>query len=149
MADDDKTLEDPAVMRRYLAVIGGLNLVTLGYDELERIIVSCIRTPEVDVLRLVQALLEARLEIKAMRARLVMNSQIGRNWIRLALREAGVELPEGSTIEVMATAIRGLVDPRVAVTEGLFSAAQIDAEPGPRSDYDDPIDPDIDDDGGF
>lgn len=63
--DTSATLADTVVVRYYLRQLGGLDLAPLGNKELERFIVSSIRTPsEVFGLRVVQALLEARLQVR-------------------------------------------------------------------------------------
>jgi hypothetical protein len=67
--DTSATLADTDVIRHYLAVIGGYNLVALGNEELERFIGWAATANPSDhfSLRLVQALLEARLRNVAMR----------------------------------------------------------------------------------
>lgn len=73
----DKTLADPQVLRHYLAQLGGLNVAALGNDELEAAIVDGIDRAPVSLspssasgLRLVQALLEARLQVRCLESTL-------------------------------------------------------------------------------
>jgi hypothetical protein len=90
--DTHATLERTDVIRHYLAVIGGFNLVALGNEELERFIVSSIRTPdELFGLRLVQALLEARLALRDAQAEAIQADRQA----RADLAAHGVEVEDG------------------------------------------------------